>query len=101
MPGYRASWSVTGGGIVLVDGEDEEGATIAMAGDVFSDNTSPWSGDHCGVDMASVQGIFFSSRPLGLPEGDTFYDATHLAPTVLDLMGVAVPASYDSRPLKR
>ncbi len=100
VEGYRASWSVTGGGIVLVNGE-LDGVTIAQAGPIFRDNMSPWSGDHCGVDIQAVQGIFFSNIPMSLPGDDTFYDATHLAPTVLDLVGVAVPADYDSQPLTR
>ncbi|MHC4823900.1 MAG: alkaline phosphatase family protein [Planctomycetota bacterium] len=94
-PGYRASWGVTGGGITLVDGTDEEGNTIALAGDFLSDNDYAWSGDHCGVDIHSVQGIFFSNHPMALPEGDTWYDATHLAPTVLSLQGVKKPQNYD------
>lgn len=94
-PGYRASWGVTGGGITLVDGTDEEGNTIAQAGDFISDNDYAWSGDHCGVDIHAVQGIFFSNHSLALPEGDTWYDATHLAPTVLSLQGVKAPQNYD------
>jgi len=99
-PGYRASWGVTGGGINLVDVMDEEGEAIAAPGPFVFDNTSPWSGDHCGVDINEVQGIFFSNRPMALPEGDTQYDATHLAPTVLALEGLPIPADYDSRPLE-
>ncbi|MHC4381039.1 MAG: hypothetical protein ACYSU1_08110, partial [Planctomycetota bacterium] len=77
------------------DGTDEEGNTIALAGDFLSDNDYAWSGDHCGVDIHSVQGIFFSNHPMALPEGDTWYDATHLAPTVLSLQGVKKPQNYD------
>jgi hypothetical protein len=51
------------------------------------------------VDIMAVQGIFFSNRPMALPEGDVQYDATHLAPTVLSLHGVPIPENYDSRPL--
>ena len=99
-PGYRASWKVTGGGIGLVDTMDEEGEAIAGPGPFVFDNDSPWSGDHCGVDIMAVQGIFFSNRPMALPEGDVQYDATHLAPTVLSLHGVPIPENYDSRPLR-
>jgi len=98
-PGYRASWGVTGGGINLQDVEGEDGEAIAGPGDFVFDNTSPWSGDHCGVDIHSVQGIFFSNRKMTLPEGDTQYDATHLAPTVLSLNGVTAPADYDKKSL--
>jgi len=97
--GYRASWTVTGGGITLKDGVNEDGDTIAVAGDYIYDNDYAWSGDHCGVDIMEVQGIFFSNKPLSLPSGDTWYDATHLAPTVLSLQGVAIPENYDRAPL--
>ncbi|RMH00725.1 MAG: hypothetical protein D6702_13215 [Planctomycetota bacterium] len=99
-PGYRASWGVTSGGIDLVDRETEDGELEAAPGPYVKDNMKLWSGDHCGVDIHSVQGIFFASRPLALPEGDDHYDATHVGPTVLALMGLPVPADYDSRPLE-
>ena len=99
VSGYRASWSVTSGGITLVDGVDENGDTIAVAGPYVSDNDYAWSGDHCGVDIHAVQGVFFSNRQTALPEGDVHYDSTHLAPTVLNLKSVAIPSDYDSRPL--
>ena len=97
--GYRAAWSSTTGGIDLVDrvvGDE----TLAMPGPAITDNLSPWSGDHCGVDMSVVQGIFFSNRRTALPEGWEHYDAVHLAPTVLSLLGVKIPAEYDSGPLR-
>ncbi|MBC8371698.1 MAG: alkaline phosphatase family protein [Planctomycetes bacterium] len=97
--GYRASWNVTGGGITLTDGTDENGDTIAVPGEFVSDNDYAWSGDHCGVDIHAVQGIFFSNKKTELPGGNTFYDSTHLAPTVLDLMKVPIPSDYDSQPL--
>ncbi|MFT7516251.1 MAG: putative AlkP superfamily phosphohydrolase/phosphomutase [Myxococcota bacterium] len=99
VSGYRASWNVTGGGITLTDGVDENGDTIAVPGDFVSDNNYAWSGDHCGVDIHAVQGVFFSNKKTQLPAGDTFYDSTHLAPTVLDLLKVPVPVDYDSKPL--
>jgi len=99
-PGYRASWSVTGGGITLTDGENEDGDKIAVPGAFIYDNDYAWSGDHCGVDIMEVQGIFFSNKPLALPAGDEWYDATHLAPTVLDMQGVAIPENYDRAPLE-
>lgn len=99
VPGYRAAWTATTGKIALVDGT-HEGASIAMPGPIVTDNTSPWSGDHCGVDMSIVQGIFFCNRKTALPEGWDHYDAVHLAPTVLSLLGVKIPAAYDSGPLR-
>ncbi|MBC8328026.1 MAG: alkaline phosphatase family protein [Planctomycetes bacterium] len=98
-PGYRASWSVTAGGIDLVDVENADGELEASPDVFVKDNMKLWSGDHCGVDIHSVQGIFYSNRVLALPEGQDHYDATHLGPTVLDLMGIKVPADYDSPPL--
>jgi predicted AlkP superfamily phosphohydrolase/phosphomutase len=41
----------------------DESALGAMPADVFMDNTSPWSGDHC-MDHETVPGILLSSRPL-------------------------------------
>ncbi len=35
----------------------------AVPGDVFADNLSPWSGDHC-MDPDAVPGILLTSRPL-------------------------------------
>lgn len=98
--GYRCAWSNTTGNLALVDVKTELDEPIAGPGPVVFDNRSPWSGDHCGVDMAAIQGIFFCNRPTALPAGAGFYDATHLAPTVLALMGVAVPQVYDAAPLK-
>ena len=99
VSGYRAAWKATSGGITLIDGEDENGDAIAMPGEFVSDNTYAWSGDHCGVDIHNVQGIFFSNRPTTLPAGSEFYDVVHLAPTVLSLTNVAIPSDYDSAPL--
>ena len=96
-PGYRASWSCTGGGIDLA--KDDAGNVVLE--EAVYDNDKPWSGDHCGVDMAVVKGIFFSNRKFTLPAGDTEFDAAHLAPTVLDLTGVKIPADYDRKPLLR
>ena len=44
----------------------DESALGAMPADVFMDNTSPWSGDHC-MDHEAVPGILLSSRPLKRP----------------------------------
>ncbi len=103
-PGYRAAWNSTAGGIHLRELEDEDGNVTweADPDKVVYDNWSPWSGDHCGVDMAVVQGIFLSSRPVRPAASDQvdFYDARHLAPTVLRLVGVPVPADYDLQPLE-
>jgi predicted AlkP superfamily phosphohydrolase/phosphomutase len=70
--GYRASW---------------EGAVGRVARDVLSDNTKSWSGDHC-IDPRLVPGVIFSSRPIVAEDPRI----TDLAPTILDLFGVTVPA---------
>ncbi len=76
--GYRFSWKAAVGEM-----EDE----------VFSDNTRSWSGDHC-VDRSLVPGVFFCNRKLDLSAGVGLID---MAPTVLDLFGVPVPAHMDGK----
>jgi predicted AlkP superfamily phosphohydrolase/phosphomutase len=41
----------------------DESALGAMPAEVFMDNVSPWSGDHC-MDHEAVPGILLSNRPL-------------------------------------
>ncbi len=76
--GYRFSWKAAIGEI-----ENE----------VFSDNTRSWGGDHC-VDRSLVPGVFFCNRKLDLSAGVGLID---MAPTVLDLFGVPVPAHMDGK----
>ncbi len=79
-PGYRASWaSVTG----------------TVMEDVFTDNTKAWSGDHC-MDPKTVPGIFFCNKKVA----DNELSIMDIAPTVLDLFGVAVPPHVDGKVLK-
>jgi predicted AlkP superfamily phosphohydrolase/phosphomutase len=78
-PGYRVAWKTVTGGV----------GPVAIA-----PNERPWSGDH-NVDPTQVPGVLFSNLELGT-------DACHLAdvgPTVLDLLGVEVPAYMDGRSL--
>jgi hypothetical protein len=64
----------------------------------IDDNTNNWSGDHVSVAADLVPGIFFCNRKVTLPpEG---VDLLHIAPTVLSLLGVPVPAEYDRPPLE-
>jgi len=77
--GYRASW---------------EGATGRVDGAVFSDNARNWSGDHC-IHPRLVPGCFFSSRPISKDR----VAMADLAPTILDLLGVPVPAYMEGAPL--
>lgn len=79
-PGYRASWaSVTG----------------TVMENIFSDNIKAWSGDHC-IDPKTVPGIFFCNKKVA----DDELSIMDIAPTVLDLFGVAVPAHIDGKVLK-
>ena len=78
--GYRASW---------------EGATGRTTEHVFSDNTKAWSGDHC-IDPRLVPGVLFSNWPIATPDPAI----TDLAPTVLDLFGVEVPAHMTGKVLE-
>jgi predicted AlkP superfamily phosphohydrolase/phosphomutase len=43
-----------------------ESALGELTAEVFSDNTEPWSGDHC-IDHEVVPGILLSNRPLPKP----------------------------------
>lgn len=77
--GFRHSWDC---------------ATGAVSKEVFSDNTKSWSGDHC-VDPRLVPGVFWCNRPIAkqVPQ------LLDMAPTVLDLFGVAIPRYMQGSPL--
>jgi hypothetical protein len=77
--GYRASW---------------DGATGVVAGPVFSDNTRPWSGDHC-IDPRLVPGVIFSDRPIRTPDPSL----VDLAPSALWLFGLETPGYMDGKVL--
>jgi predicted AlkP superfamily phosphohydrolase/phosphomutase len=77
--GYRVSW---------------ESAAGRTTREVFHANTKAWSGDHC-VDPSLVPGVLFCNRPL-LTENPRLLD---IAPTVLDLFGIAAPAHMDGKTL--
>lgn len=77
--GFRVSWD----------------AAVGNTGEqVFSDNTKAWSGDHC-IHPALVPGVLFSNRKLS----DGGANIIDLAPTVLDLLGVAKPAYMEGESL--
>jgi predicted AlkP superfamily phosphohydrolase/phosphomutase len=78
-PGYRASWKC---------------ATGTVVEDVLTDNTKSWSGDHC-VNPPDVPGVIFCTRPMAAESAHIM----DVAPTVLDLFGVPVPAYVDGRSL--
>ena len=79
---YRASW---------------DAAVGKTGGPVFSDNTKCWSGDHC-VDRDLVPGVLFINRKMAdRPAPPGLID---IAPTVLDLFGVAVPSYMDGKAIR-
>lgn len=73
--GYRASW---------------EGVTGKVTGSVFSDNQRAWSGDHC-VDPSCVPAVLITNRKI-MSASPRIQD---IAPSVLNLLGVSVPAYMD------
>ena len=77
--GYRNSWGC---------------ATGRVSEEVFEDNTKSWSGDHC-VDPKLVPGILLSNRQINTNTPDI----KDMAPTVLHLFGVDIPAYMKGRPL--
>jgi predicted AlkP superfamily phosphohydrolase/phosphomutase len=78
--GYRVSWQTTLGG--------------SPQGIVYA-NTQKWSGDHCGFDYQTTSGIFISNKPISA----TNPSIMDIAPTVLKLLGVAIPGNIDGKPL--
>jgi predicted AlkP superfamily phosphohydrolase/phosphomutase len=70
--GYRASWDAAVGRVTL---------------QVFEDNLKAWCGDHC-VDPELVPGVLFSNHKI--EKADPGIE--DLAPTALQLFGVAPPA---------
>ena len=62
--------------------------------EVFSDNTSAWSGDH-EFDAPLVPGVLFSNLDLKLDDAHIM----DIAPTVVDLFGQPVPPYMDGRSL--
>lgn len=89
---YRAGWNTVTGGARLVEEDGKVGP-----GAIYRDNTNPWSGDHAGNSPNLVTGIFFSNRPVEVPEGGV--SVLHVAPTVLEALGVPVPQEMDLAPL--
>jgi predicted AlkP superfamily phosphohydrolase/phosphomutase len=77
--GYRASW---------------EGVTGIVNDIVIGDNGKAWSGDHC-IDPALVPGVLFSSLKLKRTDPSIM----DVAPTVLEMFGIAPPAHMDGRGL--
>jgi predicted AlkP superfamily phosphohydrolase/phosphomutase len=80
-PGYRVAWETVTGGF----------------GDhVVSENTRPWSGDH-NMNPPEVPGMFFCNRPIDVENPHI----TDIAPTVLDLFAVPIPAHMDGKSMMK
>ena len=80
-PGYRVAWETVTGGF----GEM-----------VISDNIRPWSGDH-NMNPPEVPGMLFCNRLIDVDRPSIM----DIAPTVLDLFGVPIPAHMDGKPIMR
>lgn len=91
---YRTSWTTVGGSMRFV--KDEVGDPVL--GPIVRPNTNNWSGDHASNSPALVTGIFFSRKPIVMPEDGVH--VMHFAPTVLSLLGLPVPAEMDLAPLE-
>jgi predicted AlkP superfamily phosphohydrolase/phosphomutase len=78
--GYRVGWHDTTGGIERA---------------VVEDNQRRWSGDHCATAAEISGGVLFANRRLDTASPSIL----DLAPTVLKLLGVPLPADLDGRPL--
>lgn len=86
---YRVSWDTVAGEVRYQKGPQ---GRMRLAPN-FGANNSPWSGDHASNAPSVVSGIFFSRRPVDVPEGGV--SVMHIAPTVLDRLGVDVPEEMD------
>jgi predicted AlkP superfamily phosphohydrolase/phosphomutase len=78
-PGYRVAWETVTGGF---------GETV------ISENTRPWAGDH-NMNPPEVPGMFFCNRPIDADRPNI----VDIAPTVLNLFGVPIPAHMDGKPI--
>lgn len=87
---YRVAWTSVEGRLRLVE---REGGGVAL-GELFEDNTSPWSGDHASNDPNLVTGIFFANKKVRTADGAPF-SVLDIAPTVLGLVGAPLPAELD------
>ncbi len=92
--GYRVSWLTTLGGM---SGELDGSNQLVPLPTIVANNKN-WSGDHVTVDPTLVRGVFFSNRKLAAPPERI--SLLHIAPTVLKLLGVAIPKEYDEPALE-
>ena len=77
--GYRTSWDAATGGV----GER-----------VIEENTKHWSGDHS-IDPPLVPGVLFCNRPVDAQDPGI----EDMAPTALDLFGIAAPEWMEGKPV--
>ena len=92
---YRVSWDTVSGDVRYVRDPRTGQASLAPN---FSPNNSPWSGDHASTSPSVVTGAFFSRRAVTVPADGV--SVLHIAPTVLDALGVAAPDTMDLAPLR-
>jgi predicted AlkP superfamily phosphohydrolase/phosphomutase len=78
--GYRVGWQDTLGQI---------------QGSIVENNNRKWSGDHCATATEISGGVFFINRKIKVDQPAII----DLSPTVLKLLGVALPADLDGKPL--
>lgn len=78
-PGYRTSWETSLG---------------AIPPGIVVPNTRKWSGDHCASDPKDTPAILFINRKLDSSDPSIM----DVAPTVLNLLGVAPPDRLDGKP---
>ncbi|MEE8378213.1 MAG: alkaline phosphatase family protein [Candidatus Aminicenantaceae bacterium] len=77
--GYRVSWDSVKGKVHST---------------IIEDNTKAWSGDHC-IDPRIVPGVFFSTHKIATSTPSI----VDIAPTVLELFGIAPPIYMDGKSL--
>lgn len=73
---------------------DWEGTLGKVGAEVFITNTKSWSGDHC-IDPEKVPGVLFSN--LNFEKQDPWIG--DLAPTILRIFDLKVPAYMDGKPI--
>jgi predicted AlkP superfamily phosphohydrolase/phosphomutase len=77
--GFRGSWETTLG---------------KFPKDVITDNTDPWSGDHC-IDPTEVPATIVTNKKM-VKSDPAIWD---IGPTVLSEMGVPVPPEFEGKPI--
>ena len=77
--GYRVSWDSVTGKVNSI---------------LIEDNTKAWSGDHC-IDPRIVPGVIFSTHKISTSTPHI----VDIAPTVLELFGIAPPSYMDGQSL--